>query len=372
MLLVSGDLLVTGGFGSGAQLWDLSGTAPRPIVELPHCLWSGSCQSVATGLGGRCLATANPDDNAACLWDLHSEDPSSPPMMFRHEFVRAVAISPDGRWLVTGAGRSRRGPGDARVWELGAQDPTASPIVLAGHEYPVTWLSMSRDSRWLATAAYAGRAQLWDLTADDPTGTSQSFGRKLRSISISPDGQWFVTGGTDGVVRVWELTALGPSEAPVELRDSDVGSNDHIWLSTWSPDSRWLATAGDRGVVFVWDFGTRALNKPAYTLTGHQQSVRSGAFSATNRWLATGVTGNSNLAVRLWDLQAESPMSAAVALRGRKPTEVAMSPDERWLITGSSTTTQLWDLGLDTLLGRAQRLAGRELNSDERKQYFLD
>ena len=41
--------------------------------------------------------------------------------------VTAVAISADNRWVVTGSDDNT-----ARLWDLGAKDPAANPVVLRG------------------------------------------------------------------------------------------------------------------------------------------------------------------------------------------------------------------------------------------------
>jgi hypothetical protein len=51
---------------------------------------------------------------------------------------------------------------------------------------------------------------------------------------------------------------------------------------------------------------------------------------------------------------------------------VAISPDLRWLITGSDDgTVRLRDLRIDALIDLARQRAGRELTDDERQKYYL-
>ncbi len=76
---------------------------------------------------------------------------------------RALAISPDGHWLVTGSADNT-----ARLWDLTAPDPAASPVVLRGHEGGITALAISPDGHWLVTGSDDTTARLWDLTAQDP------------------------------------------------------------------------------------------------------------------------------------------------------------------------------------------------------------
>jgi WD40 repeat protein len=77
--------------------------------------------------------------------------------------VTAVGISPDNHWLVTGSGDST-----ARLWDLTAKDPAASPVVLRGHESEIRAVGISLDNHWLVTGSDDETACLWDLTTIDP------------------------------------------------------------------------------------------------------------------------------------------------------------------------------------------------------------
>ena len=80
--------------------------------------------------------------------------------------VSAVAISPDNHWLVTGSDDKT-----ARLWDLRAKDPAASPVVLRGHDGPVRAVAISPDNHWLVTGSYDNTARLWDLSAKDPAAS---------------------------------------------------------------------------------------------------------------------------------------------------------------------------------------------------------
>jgi WD40 repeat protein len=73
------------------------------------------------------LATAS-DDRTVRLWDVLTHDPAAEPIVLRgHEdLLRAVAFSPDGRWLATAS--------DDRttlLWNM--SDLEARPAVLSDH-----------------------------------------------------------------------------------------------------------------------------------------------------------------------------------------------------------------------------------------------
>ena len=68
------------------------------------------------------------------------------------------------------------------------------------------------------------------------------------------------------------------------------------------------------------------------------------AISPDNRWV---VTGSADKTARLWDLSAKDPAANPVVLRGHDGpvNAVAISPDNRWVVTGSEDkTARLWDL----------------------------
>jgi WD40 repeat protein len=89
-------------------------------------------------------------------------------------------------------------------------------------------------------------------------------------------------------------------------------------------------------------------------LRGHDSVVYAVAISPDNRWL---VTGSADKTARLWDLSAKDPAANPVVLRGHDGAVfvVAISPDSRWVVTGSEDrTARLWLLQVNHLMDLAR------------------
>jgi WD40 repeat protein len=94
------------------------------------------------------------------------------------------------------------------------------------------------------------------------------------------------------------------------------------------------------------------------------------AISPDNRWV---VTGSSDKSARLWDLSAKDPAANPIILRGHEGAvlAVAISPDNRWVVTRSDDNTAcLWLLQINDLISLARVTAGRNFSANEWQLYF--
>jgi WD40 repeat protein len=105
-------------------------------------------------------------------------------------------------------------------------------------------------------------------------------------------------------------------------------------------------------------------------LRGHDDAVSAVAISSDNRWI---VTGSWDTTARLWDLSAKDPAANPIVLRGHEERvhAVAISPDNRWVVTGSADkTARLWLFQVNDLMNLARITVGRNFSADEWRLYF--
>ncbi len=348
---ISDRWVVTGSDDHTARLWNLNAKDPaaNSVVLRGH---EGPVTAVAISPDNHWLVTAGGDftvleeerpvtlGNTARLWDLSANDPAANPVELRQP-VRGLAISPDNRWLAAGSPAIRTGDlktnidGTARLWDLSAKDPAASPVVLRGQGEPVSGVAISPDSHWLVIGG--------DLSAKDPAASPVvlNAGPKAPIWAVAITNRWVVTGSGNGTVRLWDLSAKDPAANPVVL---NAGPKVLVTAVAISPDNHWV-TAGSNSVVRLWDLSAKDPATNPVGLPGHVGWVTV-AISPDSHWLVTNYDTDNT--ARLWDLNAKDPAANPVVLRGHEGpvSRLAISPDSRWLVTGSSDhTARLWDLG---------------------------
>lgn len=159
-----GRQLASGSFDNSLRLWDLGGGSARAA--------NGHTQAIV-GLDyspdGARIATGA-DDSTIRMW--RAADGAALRTLNNGKHVDAVLFSPDGKWLISGghahgaAGAIWRqltgggGDGDAvRVWRTADM----APVAVLPHPDDVISLAISPDGKWLVTSGEDSRFRLWTL-----------------------------------------------------------------------------------------------------------------------------------------------------------------------------------------------------------------
>jgi len=192
----------------------------------------------------------------------------------------AVAVAPNGKWLVAGAG-----DGTAKVWELTTRAQVAT---LKGHEAQVECVAFSPDGKTLATGSWDKTVRLWD-TATWQRRATLEIGHDLRAVTFSPDGRLLAVSTYQPTILVWDVAARN-QRAALSAHGTEV------WCLAFSPDGRFLASASDDKTVKIWDPATERV---LATLMGHEGRVWAVAFAPDGRMLASA---SRDTTVKLWDI----------------------------------------------------------------------
>lgn len=342
---------ITAGDDADVVAWDL--TAPdvssAPIVLRGHSL---PVTCMAASADGQWLATSGVDADIR-LWNLTGQQIGSTMRVLKGhtDTVNQLCFSPSGDRLFS-AGES----GTVRVWNIptGLNPPadSTSPIAasqeLKKHTSGVLTLAISPSGRWLVSGDTQGSVWLWDLR-ENPLTETYSLNGHRRAVtesaftSISPEGneptERLATAGTDGNVVVWDLTDREP-RLLAELHDHDGAVNDLVWSS----HGYRLLTAGDDQTVRMYrcrSDGSFNPEQTASTLRAHEDAVWSLATHG-NRLVSGALDG----ALQIWDLSREEPGMTPRVYRSHRRAiqQLATSSDSQHFLALSSDRDRRWSL----------------------------
>lgn len=158
-------------------------------------------RSIAVGLRGEVI-----------LCDLNPAEATKRGTLAHPGMMRVIglAISRNGRWLVANSqdGEINRNWKETGQW-LGLFDLVRDGVrVLSGHEGQVIAVTISADSRWIATGGDDGTIRVWDTESQEPSRTQRVIRAHrlgVLSVAFTPDARELISTGRDNCVRKWDL-----------------------------------------------------------------------------------------------------------------------------------------------------------------------
>jgi WD40 repeat protein len=359
-----GRRIVTGSRDSSARIWRADG-ALGSITLRGH---EGTVWDVRFGPSGREVLTAS-SDRTIRLW--HERDGFRAARVFGGHAgtVRSARLTPGGASIM-----SASQDGTARVWPLDGRRPT----ILRGHSSPIWSVDCQQDGARFVTAAEDGSVRFWRadgapeplvlrvppamipmarftdgartvavaggdgrvMLFDAQTGATRRvlLGHMgmITSLVIDPAGKRVVTASHDGSARVGSLAAPSP---PVELttEGSRSPSGAPVYLETaFAPGPGAVVGTALDGAVSIWRLsdGVRT-----HHFVGHTDRVTNLAMSPDGRWLATASLDRTG---RIWPLDA-SDAPKVLAGHAHWVNMVSFDAQGRRIVTASSdATARIW------------------------------
>jgi WD40 repeat protein/serine/threonine protein kinase len=253
--------------------------------------------------------------------------------------VFSVVFSPDGQLIAVGSGYQRalnNFDGHLSVWEAESGRQLYDRLEESNS---LLSIAFSPDSRFIA-AGYGryssnepGRFKLWEAASGREVHAAATAPGGVNGVAFSRDGR-HVALACKGVIELWD--AIEPRKVR-ELR----GHTSWIYAVAFSPDGARLASGGWDKTLKIWDVSS---GTPLLSAEVEDGFVSGLAYSPDGRRLASASEGHK---VQVWDAATGRVIST---LRGHELGVVglAYSPDGKSLATaGEDKSVKLWDISSD-------------------------
>jgi WD40 repeat protein len=283
-------------------------------------LYEGEVRSVAISPDGKTIVSGS-EDGTVRLWDKAGNAIGQPFQGHKGE-VRSVAFSPDGKTIVSGGQ-----DGTIRLWDK-AGNAIGQPF--QGHKGEVRSVAFSPDGKTIVSGGDDGTIRLWDKAGNAIGQPFQGHKGEVNSVAFSPDGKTIVSGGDDGTIRLWDR-AGNPIGQPF------TGHEDAVFSVAIGRDGQTIVSGGQDGTIRLWDRSGNAIGQP---LKGHEDAVISVAIGRDGQ---TIVSGSSDGTIRLWD-RADNAIGQPFQGHEFRVNSVAIGPDGQTIVSGGDDgTIRLWD-----------------------------
>jgi WD40 repeat protein len=240
------------------------------------------------------------------------------------DFVHALAFSPGGDLLASGGYR------EVKLWRRVRHQPNSASAI--GQTNTIEALAVSPDGKWVATGAVDGTIQILSANGES-VKTIAGHDGAIRSLSFSADGTRLVSGALDRAIRVWDLAtgklhaqATGPAELSAV-----------VWLGKRGQ----IASGGSAASIQLWQVPEAPGELTAIDpLKGHDGPITAlhFAFGMEDQL----VSGSRDGSVRIWNLETRETIRKLE--HGGAVSSVAVRSDgKRIASAGENEVARLWD-----------------------------
>ena len=308
----------------------------------------GIIRTIIFASDGKSVISAG-DDKQIRVWDLESGKTAriirGNVGEGREGQILAMALSPDGNLLAAAGWLTISGSDDYYIRLYDFQTGEIKHLFTGGHTDRVTALAFSPDGRHLLSGAMDKVAIIWDVQTGQKLFRLLGHTAEIYSVAFTADGAQAVTGSADATLRLWRVS----DGDLVRILSGHEGMVNTIAIN---PSTGTIASGSRSGEVFFWDVKTGELLK---TLEQQHNVIGKVVYSADGaQLLTTAADGPKPFSQRVFDTRSGRQL---VSYNGHNNIVVAaaISPDGRIAATAGGTELEIhvWSLATGKIAARS-------------------
>ncbi|THH14583.1 hypothetical protein EW146_g5767 [Bondarzewia mesenterica] len=228
------------------------------------------------------LLVAGCEDKLIRVWDLETKQIAHT-LSGHHREVYALDFTPDGGTLISGSG-------DLRI--------LAVETDVSKSDTGITAVAISPDGAYVASGALDGTVRVWSLHGKEPNAIArwQAHEKSVYSVRWVMQGKGIVTGSLDRTLKRWTVDFPGEGGGKSECARTMVGHKDYVLATATLQEGQMLraASASRDGTVRLWDLRT---GQALFFIQGHRNTVTSVDLSLDGKLV---VSGSGDGQARIW------------------------------------------------------------------------
>ena len=220
-------------------------------------------------------------------------------------------------------------PPHLSLWadQLGRPDKSPQPelILQVGHADQILDIVSTPDARLLITASQDSTIRVWSPAQNALLRVLTGHSVGATALGLSESGRWLVSGGGRGEILVHDLSQNFVTK-PIARQPHDTDSR--VAQVAMLPDGAHVISVDSHRRSYIWNLNSSSLTPEPWLKDVDCQQVSTGGRGEDG--VVAALCGDDK--VHLFDSAGAG--KAAIAVQGRKPGMISVSPDGRLLAMG--------------------------------------
>jgi translation initiation factor 3 subunit I len=214
------------------------------------------------------------------------------------------------------------------------------PLLMKGHERPLTFLRFNRDGDLLFSCAKDHHPTVWYADNGERIGTYNGHNGAVWCCDVTRDSRTLVTGSADATVKLWDVESgrcLFTFDMKVPVKSTEFSVGENLLLITTDP---FMGAPSQIHVKRIAKDVADQEDDTLLTIKGPQGRINRAVWGPLNK---TIISAGEDGVVRMWDAESGELLEESEA-HEKAVTSLALSPDGSHFITASADkTAKLFD-----------------------------